>query len=41
MCFIGWIRPEEKFSSLDALKAQIAADAEQAKQMLRVDIAKG
>ncbi|WP_244629052.1 bifunctional riboflavin kinase/FAD synthetase [Methylocella tundrae] len=41
VCFIGWIRPEEKFSSLDALKAQIAADAEQAKQMLRVDIAKG
>ncbi|ACK49653.1 riboflavin biosynthesis protein RibF [Methylocella silvestris BL2] len=33
--FVGWIRPEEKFASLDALKAQIAADAAKARQMLR------
>lgn len=34
---IGWIRPEEKFPSLDALKAQIAADAERARTILRDD----
>ena len=33
--FIGWIRPEEKFSSLDALTAQIAADARKARDILR------
>ncbi|MGO9672825.1 MAG: bifunctional riboflavin kinase/FAD synthetase [Methylocella sp.] len=33
--FIGWIRPEAKFPSLDALKAQIAADAERAREILR------
>ena len=33
--FIGWIRPEAKFPSLDALKAQIAADAEKAREILR------
>ncbi len=33
--FIGWIRPEETFASLDALKAQIEADAKQAKAMLQ------
>jgi riboflavin kinase / FMN adenylyltransferase len=33
--FIGWIRPEEKFSSLDALTAQIAADAKKARDILR------
>jgi riboflavin kinase/FMN adenylyltransferase len=32
--FIAWIRPEEKFSSLDALKAQINVDAAQAKALL-------
>ncbi len=32
--FIGWIRAEEKFPSLDALKAQIAADARRAKAIL-------
>ncbi|PNG25966.1 bifunctional riboflavin kinase/FAD synthetase [Methylocella silvestris] len=33
--FIGWIRPEEKFASLEALRAQIAADAAKAREMLR------
>ena len=33
--FIGWIRPEAKFPSLDALKARIAADAAQAREILR------
>jgi riboflavin kinase/FMN adenylyltransferase len=32
--FIGWIRPEEKFASLDALTAQMNADAERARRML-------
>lgn len=31
---IGFVRPEKKFDGLDALKAQIAADAETARQML-------
>ena len=31
---IGFIRPEQKFDGLDALKAQIAADADSARQML-------
>ncbi|MDF1722751.1 MAG: bifunctional riboflavin kinase/FAD synthetase [Minwuia sp.] len=32
--FIDFIRPEQKFDGLDALKAQIAADAESARQIL-------
>jgi riboflavin kinase/FMN adenylyltransferase len=31
---IDFIRPERKFSGLDALKAQIAEDADRARQML-------
>ncbi len=31
---IGFIRPEQKFDGLDALKAQIAADADAARQIL-------
>jgi riboflavin kinase/FMN adenylyltransferase len=31
---IGYIRPEAKFPSLDALVAQIAADARQAREIL-------
>ncbi len=34
--FIGWIRPEAKFASLEALKEQIAADADRARDILRV-----
>ncbi len=33
--FIGFIRGEEKFASLDALTAQIGKDAERAKEMLK------
>jgi riboflavin kinase/FMN adenylyltransferase len=33
--FIGWIREETKFPSLEALKAQIEADAERAKEILQ------
>jgi len=33
--FIGWIRAEAKFPSLDALKAQIKSDAERAREILR------
>jgi riboflavin kinase/FMN adenylyltransferase len=33
--FVGWIRPEAKFPSLDALKEQIEADAAHAKLILR------
>ena len=32
--FVGWLRGEEKFASLDALKAQIALDVAQARAML-------
>ncbi len=32
--FVGWMRPEEKFASLDELKAQIKADADWAKAIL-------
>lgn len=32
--FIDFIRPEQKFSGLDTLKAQIAADAERAREIL-------
>jgi riboflavin kinase / FMN adenylyltransferase len=32
--FVGWIRPEAKFPSLDALKEQIEADAARAKHIL-------
>jgi riboflavin kinase / FMN adenylyltransferase len=31
---ISWLRPEEKFDSLDALKAQMARDCEEAKRRL-------
>jgi riboflavin kinase/FMN adenylyltransferase len=34
VALIDWIRPEQKFSGLDALKAQIAADAEAARGLL-------
>jgi riboflavin kinase/FMN adenylyltransferase len=34
VAFVAWIRPEEKFSSLDALKAQIAEDCAKAKAIL-------
>jgi riboflavin kinase/FMN adenylyltransferase len=33
--FIAWIRPEEKFESLEALTAQIARDAEEARRILK------
>jgi riboflavin kinase/FMN adenylyltransferase len=33
--FFGWIRAEEKFPSLNALTAQMNADAEQAREILR------
>jgi riboflavin kinase/FMN adenylyltransferase len=32
--FIAYLRPEKKFETVDALKAQIAADCEQAKRIL-------
>ena len=32
--FIAWLRPEKKFDTVDALKAQIAADCEDAKRIL-------
>jgi riboflavin kinase/FMN adenylyltransferase len=34
VAFIGWIRPEEKFTSIDALVARMHEDARQAKAML-------
>ncbi|MGZ5836616.1 MAG: bifunctional riboflavin kinase/FMN adenylyltransferase, partial [Xanthobacteraceae bacterium] len=34
VAFIGWIRPEEKFTSVDDLVAQMNEDARQAKAML-------
>jgi riboflavin kinase/FMN adenylyltransferase len=34
VALIAYIRPEVRFSGLDALKAQIAADAEEAKRLL-------
>jgi len=34
VAFIGWIRPEEKFTSIEALVARIDEDARQAKLML-------
>lgn len=34
VAFIGFIRPEQKFAGLDALKAQIAADAAEARRIL-------
>lgn len=33
----SFLRPEQKFSSLDALKTQIAADCDRAKEILKVD----
>ncbi|HTH97573.1 MAG TPA: bifunctional riboflavin kinase/FAD synthetase [Stellaceae bacterium] len=35
VALIDWIRPEQKFAGLDALKAQIAADADAARKLLR------
>jgi riboflavin kinase/FMN adenylyltransferase len=34
VALLGFIRPEMKFSGLDQLKAQIAADSETARRML-------
>jgi riboflavin kinase/FMN adenylyltransferase len=36
VAFAGFVRPEQKFNGLDALKAQIAADSATAREMLRV-----
>ena len=35
VAFIGWIRHEQKFESVEALKRQIAADAAQAREVLQ------
>jgi riboflavin kinase/FMN adenylyltransferase len=35
VAFIGWLRQEQKFDSIDALKQQMAADATQARDILR------
>jgi riboflavin kinase / FMN adenylyltransferase len=35
VAFIGWIRHEQKFESIEALKRQMAADVEQARDALR------
>lgn len=35
VCFIDWIRPEIKFTTVDALVAQIKQDAARAKEILR------
>ena len=35
--FIDYIRPEQKFSGLDALKAQISADVEQVRSLLQTE----
>jgi riboflavin kinase/FMN adenylyltransferase len=35
VAFIGWIRPEQKFSTVEALKRQMAADAVQARDALK------
>jgi riboflavin kinase / FMN adenylyltransferase len=32
--FIQWLRSEERFASIDALKAQMSADVEQTRQIL-------
>ncbi len=34
VAFVDFIRPEQKFAGLDALKAQIAADAARAREIL-------
>ena len=34
VAFIGWIRAEQKFESIDALKRAMAADAAQAREAL-------
>lgn len=34
VAFIGWIRPEEKFDGVEALKRQMDADSEQAREKL-------
>ncbi len=34
VAFIAWIRPEEKFAALDALRAQMAADSARAREAL-------
>ena len=38
VAFVGFIRPERKFAGLDELKAQIAADAAQARNVLAREI---
>ncbi len=35
VAFIGWIRPEQKFDSVDTLKQQMAADSAQARDALK------
>jgi riboflavin kinase/FMN adenylyltransferase len=35
VAFIGWLRQEQKFDSIDVLKQQMAADAAQARDILR------
>jgi riboflavin kinase/FMN adenylyltransferase len=35
VAFIAYLRPEVKFAGLDALKAQITADGENAKRILK------
>ena len=35
VAFVGWIRGEEKFESVEALKQQMAADSRQARDVLR------
>ncbi len=36
VCLLAYLRPEQKFSGLEALKAQIAADAAEARRLLAV-----
>jgi riboflavin kinase / FMN adenylyltransferase len=35
VAFIGWIRQEQKFESIEALKRHMAADAAQARDALK------
>jgi riboflavin kinase/FMN adenylyltransferase len=35
VAFIGWIRPEQKFESIEVLKRHMAADAAQARDALK------
>ena len=34
VAFVDFLRPEQKFDGIDALKAQIAADSRQARELL-------